>query len=99
MTDKISPSGNIIQKTQQNMYGVNTTKIATQNLVEQGQMDQTTVLSSNETTVLETQVEDTSILTEPIIGETSVLTENAPSANSFVIEFEITYIHSNEIIA
>lgn len=99
LTDKISPSGNVIQQAQQQMYGMDTSKIATQHLAEQGEMDKTTVLASNDTTVLESPVGETSILTEPAIGETSVLNENMPIDNAFVIEFEITYIHSNEVIA
>lgn len=99
LTDKISPSGNVVQQAQQQMYGMDTSKIATQHLVEQGEFDQTSVLVNNETSVLEPQAGETSVLTEPIIGETSVLSENLPIDNSFVIEFEITYIHSNEIIA
>lgn len=99
LTDKISQSGNVVQQAQQQMYGMDTSKIAMQNLVEQGEFDQTTILSSNDTTVLESQSGETSILAEPTIGETSVLSEDLPIDNAFVIEFEITYIHSNEIIA
>ena len=98
LTDKISQSGNVVLQAQQQMYGMDTSKIATQSLVEQGEMDQTTVLVSNETTVLGTQAGETAILTEPIVGETSVLSENMSIDNAFTIEFEITYIHSNEVI-
>lgn len=99
LTDKISPSGNVVQQVQQQMYGMDTSKIATQHLVKQEEFDQTSVLANNETSVLEPQSGETSVLTESIIGETCVLSENLPIDNSFVIEFEITYIHSNEIIA
>lgn len=99
LTDKISPSGNVIQQAQHQMYGMDTAKIATQQLAEPVEADQTSVLSSPETTILESPAGETAVLSEPTIGETSILNENKPVDNEFVIEFEITYIHSDEIIA
>lgn len=109
LTDKISMSGNVIQQARQQMYGMNTSKIATQNLVGQEGFEQTTVLETanettvleamNETTVLEQPAGETTVLMEQTVGETSVLNENNPVDNSFVIEFDITYIHSDEVIA
>lgn len=120
LTDKISPSGNVIKQQQSQMAGVYTTKIETQELHTDEPANQTTVLgASNETSVLdsagagETSVLDnmgageTSVLSSaaaPVsAGETSVLSESAPSANTaaslFTIEYDITYIHTNEVIS
>lgn len=99
LTDKISPSGNVIQQHQMQMRGIDTTKISTQELAYEEHSSETTVLNANETSVLETTAEETSVLSEPMAGETSVLTsEIAPVDNTFAIEYEITFIHTNEII-
>lgn len=93
LTDKISPSGNIIQQSQNQMgYGLQTTKIATQQL----QPEETSVLSSNETTVLMANADETTVLTANAANETTVL--DAPTEVAFVIEYDITYIHTQEII-
>lgn len=92
LTDKISPSGNIIQQTPGNMnYGVQTTKIATQEL----NTEETSLLTANETTVLTGNVNETTVLTGNL-NETTVL--DAPVEATFVIEYDITYIHTQEII-
>lgn len=100
LTDKISPSGNIIQQSQAQMgYGLQTTKIATQQLSVEN-ANETTVLA-NETTVLTTSASETTVLTP---NETTVLSEfgiNEPDSSTqsvFAIEYEITYIHTQEII-
>ena len=123
LTDKISPSGNVIQQHQSQMAGINTTKIATQELPQQESANQTTVLS-NETSVLDNVgAGETSVLSQEMpAGETSVLSEPASAGETtvlsktvdlddtsllteqgfdsvFVVEYEITYVHSNEAIS
>jgi len=100
LTDKISPSGNVIQQHQMQMRGIDTTKIDTQELQVDETANQTTVLDSyNETSVLDnTGAGETSVLSEVMSsGETTVLSE-ATNDSAFTIEYEITFIHTNEII-
>ena len=100
LTDKISPSGNVIQQHQLQMRGIDTTKIDTQELQVDETANQTTVLDSyNETSVLDnTGAGETSVLSEVMSsGETTVLSE-ATNDSAFTIEYEITFIHTNEII-
>jgi len=100
LTDKISPSGNVIQQHQMQMRGIDTTKIDTQELQVDETANQTTVLDSyNETSVLDnTGAGETSVLSEVMtFGETTVLSE-ATNDSAFTIEYEITFIHTNEII-
>lgn len=100
LTDKISPSGNVIQQHQMQMRGIDTTKIDTQELQVDETANQTTVLASyNETSVLDnTGAGETSVLSEVMTsGETTVLSE-ATNDSAFTIEYEITFIHTNEII-
>jgi hypothetical protein len=116
LTDKISPSGRIVQpQGMQGHGGHGTTKIATQYLNDNGEDNQTTVLdAANETTVLgtanETTVLDTANQTTLLSNRTvdldvpdaeaGVTGQLAPAAEPvlFEIEYEITYIHSNELI-
>lgn len=82
VTDKISPSGNLVRNPSANLGNAFATeKISTQKLV----MEE----SVGETTVLET-AEETTILS--YAGETTLL------ENVFVIEYEITYVHTQEVI-
>ena len=100
LTDKISPSGNIVQQYQSQMRGIDTTKIRTQELQVEETANQTTVLEQyNETTVL-SDAGETSVLGAPeqTYGETVVLSPVAADTE-FRGEFEITYIHTNEVIA
>lgn len=100
LTDKISPSGNVIQQHQAQMRGIDTTKISTQELQVEEHANETTVLDSyNETSVLDnTGAGETSVLSEVMTsGETTVLSE-ATNDSAFTIEYEITFIHTNEII-
>ena len=97
LTDKISPSGRLIKDPSHSLHGaMATAKISTQQLTpEDAPASETTVLSgepggaASETTLLSN---------ESYANETSVLNEQ-PVANAFVIEYEITYIHTDEIIA
>lgn len=90
LTDKISPSGRLIRNPTDLLGGAMATeKIGTQQLVS----DETMVLDSgNETTVLTGELENSG-------NETTLLSQTDISNNVFEIEYEITYIHTNEIIS
>lgn len=82
------------------MRGIDTTKISTQELQVEEHANETTVLDSyNETSVLDnTGAGETSVLSGVMSsGETTVLSE-ATNDSAFTIEYEITFIHTNEII-
>lgn len=100
LTDKISPSGNIVQLHQTQLRGIDTARISTQELPIEEPVNETTVLNSyNETTVLDNAgAGETSVLSEIMsAGETTVL-NGAANDSAFAIEYEITFIHTNEII-
>lgn len=95
LTDKISPSGSLMRDPSGILGGgaMATEKISTQELP---QVDETTILESNETTVLSSN--ETTVLDSAGAGETTVLTtEDVPAV--FQIEYEITFIHTDEVIA
>lgn len=103
LTDKMTPSGNIMQKPTGNFNGgMRTQKIATQNLETEVLTNETTVLSGvGETSVLESESAQTTILnqeTSVLQNETTILS-SANYDSSFRIEIDITFIHTNEIIA
>lgn len=105
ITDKISPSGQLQRQGHSMKFGVDTSKISTQEMECEELSSETTVLLANETNVLEYSVGETSVLTEDVsCAETSVLVPVATGAingtmdSIFAIEYEITYIHTNEII-
>ncbi len=89
LTDKISPSGRLIRNPTDLLGGAMATeKIGTQHLVS----DETAVLDSgDETTVLTGELESSG-------NETTLLSQTVISDNVFEIEYEITYIHTNEVI-
>lgn len=102
LTDKISPSGNVMNPAHLQMRSMDTSKIKTQDLhVEDA--NQTTVLEQyNETTLLSDEgAGETTVLAAPqqTCGETSVLSPADVADATFCVEFEITYVHSNEVIA
>lgn len=86
LTDKISPSGSLMKEPSGHFAGAMATeKISTQELPP----EETTVLDvSNETTMLDNAG----------AGETTVL-EAVDVPVTFQIEYEITFIHTNEVIA
>lgn len=90
LTDKISPSGSLMRDPSGVLGGggaMATEKISTQELPPQ----------ANETTVLDTANETTVLNSEA--GETTLLDAQPDTAPVFQIEYEITYIHSEEVIA
>ncbi len=88
LTDKISQSGNLISNASNSLVGaMSTEKIASQQLTS----EETTVLSvDNETTVLSEDILFAS-------DETTLLSQ-FDNVSAFTIEYEITYIHTNEEI-
>lgn len=88
LTDKISQSGRLVQRDATPFgTGVITEKISTQKLDPVELAGETDVLSAvEETTVLHSEMGETAILAEQPMQE-------------FVIEYEITFIHTNEVIA
>ena len=59
--------------------------------------NETTILASNETTVLNSG-ETTQLGNMPAMNETSVLTPDMIPSGIFEIEYEITFIHTSEVI-
>ncbi len=102
LTDKISPSGNVVLQNQAQMRGIDTAKINTQELQVDEAANQTSVLDQYDgTTLLSNEgVGETSVLAAPgqTYEETSVLDPGAADV-TFRVEFEITYIHTSEVIA
>lgn len=104
LTDKISPSGRLIRDPSYPLGGaMSTEKISTQQLHPEDGANETTVLAgADETTVLTGELtggnETTVLSNENPANETTVLNAQTFS-NAFVIEYEITYIHTDEVIA
>lgn len=104
LTDKISPSGRL-QHREPTPFGTGaiTQKISTSRLAPQEPASETTVLSAvDETTVLSSECGETSVLSSSDFGETTVLgaAETAVQTGvAFTVEYEITYIHTGEVIA
>ena len=108
ITDKITPSGHLIKNPSESLHGAMATeKIGTQTLHPIEAADETMVLNngfagSDETTVLDGGFsagnETTVLYCEGSSNETTILTSDTLD-NVFVIEYEITYIHSDEVIA
>lgn len=94
LTDKISPSGQLIPNPSRSLHGaMGTEKLNTQDLEPQGGASETTVLTGELTGASETTV----LTGELTVDEPAV--PDAQPSNVFVIEYEITYIHTDEIIA
>ena len=90
LTDKISPSGSLMRDPSGVLGGggaMATEKISTQELPPE----------ANETTVLDTANETTVLNSEA--GETTLLDAQPDAAPVFQIEYEITFIHTDEVIA
>lgn len=88
LTDKISLSGKIIRQDLTMGLAMATEKISTQILTPVG----------NETTILNNDIAETAVLNYEISQETTLL-EEANNQNVFVIEYDITYIHTDEVIS
>lgn len=111
LTDKISQSGRLIKGRTDSLGGMfKTAKIGTQQLSPDSSSNETTVLSGmNETTILNySDMNETTVLNYEGMNETTVLNNNSMNetqlltpinVTAFVIEKEITFIHSYEEIA
>lgn len=109
LTDKISASGNIAHH-ETNQFGgaMATTKIDTQVLAENTETSETTVLGtgtdngttvlSNETTVLSAPSNETTVLNQQD-EQTGIIPDSQLRSKIFEIEYEITFIHTDEVIA
>lgn len=97
-TDKIQANGTVIQHNP-NAYGgaMATSKISTGKL-------ETEALESYETSLLQNGTSnETTVLSESGSGETTVLSETSNNGydvvdNVFEIEYEIVFVHTNEVI-
>lgn len=89
LTDKITRSGKLVKRGE-SPFG---TGVITEQLA-----GQSTNAYSEDTTVLETAPETTVLFS--LSGETTVLdTSDVVNAQGFVIEYEITFVHTNEVIS
>lgn len=90
LTDKISPTGSLMREPSGVLGGgaMATEKISTQELPP----------DANETTVLDTVTDETTVLSTESGGETTVLSQDEQPV-VFQIEYEITFIHTDEVIA
>ena len=90
LTDTISRSGRLIPREGTPFgTGMITEKISTQRLSVEEISDETAVLTvSQETTVLDAGVGETTLLS----------TEEQALSQSFAVEYEITFVHTTEVI-
>ncbi len=95
LTDKITPSGRLIKYPSLPLHGaMETEKISTQQLEHQETASETTVLTGDLTGSSETTV-----LTQNNHANETTLLNTQTNNNEFVIEYELTFIHTDEIIA
>lgn len=102
LTDKISPSGRLVPRADTPFgTGTITQKISTQKIPQNGGNETTVLPDGNETTV---RADETTVLNEQptppnaYYGETSVLNMPVQTAQIFEVEYEITFIHTAEVI-
>lgn len=91
LTDKISLSGRITPNDMTSGLAMATEKIDTQILEAMSE-------GSSETTVLNEYSAETAVLNSGMSNETTLLSPNLKTENIFVVEYDITYIHTNEVI-
>lgn len=98
LTDKISQSGRLMPRDATPFgTGVITEKISTMELEQPA--GETDVLDQpmGETDVLTPVAGETDVLA-PVAGETEVLAPMEQSVQAFTVEYEITFIHTSEVI-
>ena len=109
VTAKITPGGRAVQQQTGGVSAMKTDKISTQKLSREAEqsMEETLLLDqpAAATTVLQEPAAETTVLT-PRQDETTLLSNQswgapapAPVGGAFVIEYELTFIHSDELIA
>lgn len=90
LTDKMTNSGNVVKHSVDIKNGaMSTSKISTSRL-------ETEALESYETSLLDNNLAETTVLDSFESGETTVLEQS--DADVFIIEYELNFIHTNEII-
>lgn len=101
ITEKMTRSGKLVKHPTAGMGGHITAKISTQELdTEMLPADETTVLTNEETTVLAPEpaayapANETTVLSQPMAAPVPV-----QSAVVFRVDYEITYVHTQEVIA
>ena len=95
LTDKITRSGRLVPN-DHSAFGTGqiTEKIAPQQLDALENGNETTLLNqSNDTTLLSAESGETAVL-----NAEAVMAQPIPQSQLFEIEYEITYIHTNEVI-
>ena len=86
LTDKISASGQLVKNQTSDGTTMLTTKLDTQELI-----------GSSETTVLSAELNPAN---EPTSGATTILSETElTDSNTIIVEYDITFVHTNEIIS
>ena len=91
LTAKLSPSGKLIKDPTKPLYGASKTeKIDTQRFISPN--------ASAETIELAGDSETTVLVPETHADETTLLEQKPAIDVGFVIEYEITYIHTDEVI-
>ena len=101
VTDKITPSGNLIKNPSENIAGAMQTEKIGQDAI--GSNETTVLGSAAETTVLNAPAAETTVL-NTVSQETTVLNTNQMASAAieqpafFAVEYEITYIHTSEVI-
>lgn len=96
LTDKISQSGRLMPRDATPFgTGVITEKISTQQLEPVGETDVLTV--ADETSVLSAPAGETDVLNS-LMGETAILAPAEQFEQAFSVEYEITFIHTSEVI-
>lgn len=91
LTDKITDTGRLIPVSSEGINGaMATTKISTVRLESEAR-------ESYETTLLEEGSGETSVLDSYVNAETTVLDQG--NSDVFAIEYEISFIHTDEVIA
>ncbi len=89
LTDKISRSGRLIPRNSTPFgTGIITEKISTQKLSQDDSGETTVLGEAGETAVLDAGV-----------AETTLLAPAAQNVQAFTLEYEITFIHTSEVIA
>lgn len=90
LTDKITATGSLVKPSIDVSNGaMATTKISTKRL-------ETEALESYETSLLDNGSNETTVLNDSLNNETTVLDQE--NCDAFTIEYELTLIHTNEVI-
>lgn len=102
ITDKISPSGNLIRQHTHRLGAMPTEKIAPNAPVVPA-AEETTVLNNVDETTLLSNGNETTVLNgvgETVVLDTvmSVVTSSTVTSECFSVEYDITYIHTDEVI-